>query len=112
MKRKNVITLPPFHISMCKAYNIPEPVKEHRFHHKRKFRFDYAWVEERVACELEGGIYSHGRHVRGSGYARDMEKYNAAIEGGWYVLRYEPTKIDYLQVQRVLFMRTKEAFML
>jgi hypothetical protein len=48
-----------------------------------------------VAVEFEGGIWSNGRHIRGKGYARDVEKYNLAVLEGWRVLRYttENTKV-------------------
>lgn len=77
----------------CIAYGLPCPHREHKFHAKRKWRFDYAWPEHRVALEVEGGIYSGGRHVRGRGYENDMEKYNAAALAGWKVLRYTPKRV-------------------
>jgi len=63
---------------------------EYRFHPKRKFRFDFACPSRRIAVEVEGGVWTYGRHVRGSGYIRDMEKYNLAVMEGWRVLRYTP----------------------
>jgi hypothetical protein len=52
----------------------------------RKFRFDRAWPAHRVACEVNGGIYSGGRHVRGKGHAADCEKLSIAAAEGWRVL--------------------------
>ena len=57
---------------------------------KRLWKFDYAIPEKLVAVEIEGGAYVQGRHTRGPGYVKDMEKYNTAIELGWVVLRYVP----------------------
>ena len=57
---------------------------------KRFWKFDYAIPEKLVAVEIEGGVYTKGRHTRGQGYVKDLEKYNAAIELGWVVLRYTP----------------------
>lgn len=65
-----------------------EPVKEHFFCTGRRWRFDFAWVSEKVAVEIEGGTWSGGRHTRGSGFIKDTEKYNRATEMGWAVLRY------------------------
>lgn len=69
------------------APDAPEPVREYRFHPSRRWRFDCAWVEQRVAVELEGGSWSGGRHVRGAGYRGDCEKQNAALELGWRCYR-------------------------
>ena len=75
----------------------------------RKFRFDFAIVGKKIAIEIEGGIYTNGRHTRGAGFAKDMEKYNLAIENGWVVLRYSPEETKKLatmqQIQNVLKLR-------
>lgn len=67
----------------------PEIVTEHRFHPTRRWRFDLAIPEHRIAIEVEGGVWTRGRHTRGSGYLADLEKYNAAAALGWTVLRYD-----------------------
>jgi len=71
-----------------KAYGLPQPVREYRFLTKRRFRFDFAWVNYRIAAEVEGGTWSGGRHVRGSGFRSDCEKYNLATLMGWKVYRF------------------------
>jgi len=43
-----------------------------------------------VALEVEGGVWTGGRHTRGAGFIEDMEKYNAAACMGWFVLRIMP----------------------
>jgi very-short-patch-repair endonuclease len=67
-------------------------VAEHKFHDTRKWRFDFAWPPKRVAVEVEGGVFSHGRHNRPAGFIADAEKYNAASLAGWLVLRVVPQK--------------------
>ena len=62
--------------------------KEHKFHDKRKFRFDYAVPDIKLAIEYEGGTWSGGAHTRGKHYSSDCEKYNLAQINGWIVLRY------------------------
>jgi hypothetical protein len=52
----------------------------------RRFRFDRAWPARRVACEVNGGVYSGGRHVRGKGHAADCEKLSIAAAEGWRTL--------------------------
>lgn len=69
------------------------PVKEYQFHSTRKWRFDYAFIEERVALEVEGGVHTAGRHIRPRGFLNDMEKYNTAATMGWLVLRTTPDQL-------------------
>jgi very-short-patch-repair endonuclease len=69
---------------------LPSPTREYRFHPRRRWRFDFAWPRYKVAVEVDGGIYSRGRHVRGSGFERDAEKRNAAVLAGWRVLHFTP----------------------
>jgi very-short-patch-repair endonuclease len=64
-----------------------ELVREHKFCESRRWKFDFAHVESKVAVEIEGGIWTGGRHTRGSGYQKDCEKYNAAAAMGWRVFR-------------------------
>lgn len=66
---------------------LPTPVREHRFAPPRLWRFDLAWLDSMVAVELEGGVYSGGRHVRGKGFTADCRKYGEATARGWLVLR-------------------------
>lgn len=66
---------------------------EFRFHSERRWRFDYANPKHMIAIETEGGAYSFGRHTRGTGFIKDMEKYNSATVIGWRVLRYTPQQM-------------------
>ena len=54
----------------------------------RRFRFDFAWPEHKLAVEIDGGTWTRGRHVRPTGYAKDCEKMNLAQLEGWRVLRF------------------------
>lgn len=65
-----------------------EVVKEHVFHWTRKWRFDYAMPELKIAIEIDGGLWEYGRHNRPQGYIDDMEKLNTAASMGWLVLRF------------------------
>ena len=73
---------------------LPLPEREHRFHKTRRWRFDFAWPEYRVACEVEGGIWSQGRHTRGKGFQKDCTKYNEAAIDGWTVIRVTAHHIE------------------
>lgn len=52
----------------------------------RQFRFDRAWPEQRVAVEVQGGVWANGAHSRGSGVQRDCVKLSMAAAVGWRVL--------------------------
>lgn len=71
----------------CLAVGLPAPATELRFAPPRRWRFDFAWPAYKLACEVEGAIWTRGRHSRGAGMEKDMEKYNAAALQGWTVLR-------------------------
>ena len=60
----------------------------------RKWRFDFAWPADQLALEVEGGIWTGGRHTRGAGFLRDCEKYNTAAVMGWSVLRVTPEQVS------------------
>lgn len=96
---------------------LPSPEKEYKFHHTRKWRFDYAFPEIKLAFEIEGAIFGRtitchacgstvkrrlkngktvlvregGRHNSGSGFVNDCKKYNEAAALGWRVLRFPTT---------------------
>ena len=74
--------------------NIPEPMREYRFHPPRRWRFDFAWPEERIAVEVEGGVWTGGRHTRGKGFIADCDKYNEAGRQHWRVFRFTAEHID------------------
>ena len=70
------------------------PEREYRFHPARKWRFDFAWPAQRVAVEIEGGLWNGGRHGTALGMLADMEKYNAAACLGWLVLRFSERHLN------------------
>jgi hypothetical protein len=93
-------------IRIFNVLGLPSPTPEYKFHPVRKWRFDYAFVNEKIAIELNGAVWTQGRHTRGSGALKDWEKINSAQEFGWIVLQYESLKkIDIEQIKRCLQMR-------
>jgi len=74
------------------ADNIEGFVREFSFHPTRRWKFDFAHPGLKIAVEIEGGIWSNGRHVRGKGYQEDAIKYNEAVKLGWRLLRYTGKK--------------------
>lgn len=77
----------------CRSLGIELPESEFRFHETRKWRFDFAFPRHKVAIEVEGGVWTGGRHTRGSGFVKDMEKYNEAAKLGWRILRFTPSDL-------------------
>ena len=61
--------------------------KEYRFHPERRWLADFRIDDMPILVEVEGGVFSNGRHTRGEGYTKDCEKYSAAAVNGWYVIR-------------------------
>lgn len=105
--------------AMFEEAGVPGPVFEYKFCADRKWRFDIAWPsaggasdEGRVtgdelgkdsgnskrlitphlslALEVQGGIWTGGRHTRGAALLGEWEKLNAAACAGWRVLFVQP----------------------
>jgi very-short-patch-repair endonuclease len=80
----------PLFLALVKRAKLPEPVAEYRFDPTRRWRADYAWPEHKLALEVEGGVWTNGRHTRGAGFLNDMSKYNRLACLGWRLLRCTP----------------------
>ena len=67
---------------------LPKPDLEFMFMYPmRKWRFDMAWPDKRLACEVEGITPEGGRHQRMRGYSEDCAKYSEAAIRHWRVIR-------------------------
>lgn len=87
--------------AICHGFGLPRPEPEWKFMTTRRFRFDFAWVQQKVALEINGGVYlkrkdgsTGGRHNTGSGFIRDMDKLNHAQLHGWIVLQFQPADLN------------------
>lgn len=85
----------------------PELVTEYRFHPTRKWACDYAHIEARTIIEIDGGVWSGGRHNRGQGYIDDCRKLNAASALGWTVFRIATGMVSVDDVQPIIDHITK-----
>jgi hypothetical protein len=74
----------------------PRPELEYRamVFQARHWRFDYAWPDQMVALEVDGGVYTQGRHTRGAGFEEDCRKMNTAAAVGWLVFRVTPQMLQ------------------
>jgi hypothetical protein len=90
-------------------------LRELQFYPGRKWRFDFAHPAARVAIEIDGGTFGIaggkrcrvcrqaplGRHSRGSGRTKDLEKALAALEEGWIVVALTPPMVHTGTVERI-----------
>ncbi len=73
----------------------------------RKFRADYAFPQQKVIVEVDGGIYEftftdkkgnrskrRGGHSSISGQLKDMERGNLLVAHGWRVIHFIPQHLD------------------
>ena len=67
--------------------------QEFKFHPTRKWRADFHLKDKKILVEVEGGIWSNGRHTRGKGYLGDLDKYNAATMMGYQVIRFSTEQV-------------------
>lgn len=94
--------------------------REFYFHSVRKWRFDFAIPEKKIAIEIEGGTFGKivvcnhchkkvffvtktgkiayvrqaGGHNSGKGYKKDIEKYEEASFLGWTLLRFTTVQVE------------------
>jgi DNA-binding transcriptional LysR family regulator len=71
-------------------FSCPDPVREWMFASPyRAWAFDLAWPHHGagLAVEIDGGVFTNGRHNRGVGFSDDCEKFAAAVALGWAVIR-------------------------
>lgn len=76
------------------------PEREYLFWPGRRFRWDYAWPDAKLALDVQGGVYAGGHHSRGRGYEDDNVKANEAALMGWRILRATPGQIESGQALR------------
>ena len=68
---------------------------EYKFFSGRQWRCDYA-VETpnwEFGIEIEGGVFTQGRHTRGLGYQKDIEKYNHAALIRYTIFRFSTQQV-------------------
>lgn len=85
---------------------LEKPTLEHRFHPVRRWRFDAAWVPQKIAIEIEGLSNKISRHTTIKGYRNDCRKYNAANVLRWHVLRFTQDMVESGEAYRTM----EEAF--
>lgn len=79
---------------LLRGAQLPAPVRQHRFHETRRWRFDFAWPDQKLALEIQGGGFVRGAHGRGAGLRNDAEKFSEAVCLGWRVLLAVSDHVD------------------
>lgn len=64
----------------------------------RAWKADYrvepkAFGNSSVLVEIEGAVWQQGRHTRGSGYVKDLEKYRMASALGYKLFRFTTEEV-------------------
>ena len=66
--------------------SMPIPIRQYRFHDKRRWKLDFYWPRSSVAVETDGGTYTHGKKnkngvVSRSGHLTPLGYYNDCCKG-------------------------------
>jgi hypothetical protein len=73
---------------------LPAPELERQVVKGRRWKFDLAYPAALVAAEVDGAVWTQGRHTRGAGFISDCQKLNAANLDGWRVYRFTREMIE------------------
>ena len=80
-------------LGQIRLLGLPEPTLQFHFAWPRRWCADFAYPVKSLLIEVEGGVWIRGRHLRPKGFTNDMDKYNAATQLGWRVLRFGAEQI-------------------
>ena len=80
----------------CVVNKLPKPERQHLFAPRRKYAFDFAWPQWKLAVEVEGGIWRRGggAHSHPTAIIRDIVKHNLATDLGWRVYRFTTDQVQ------------------
>lgn len=84
--------------------------REYRFYPARRWKADFAHLASRTLIEIEGGVWSHGRHTSPRGFLNDAEKYLTATLDGWSVLRLTAPQLEPAIIRQIIqYINEREA---
>lgn len=92
---------------VCQLQGLPVPVAEYCFARPRLWRLDWAWPDQLLALEVNGGIWEskkrpRGRHSRGVGQLNDMAKWSEAAARGWRIIHCVPADLESQRVMEAI----------
>ena len=77
-----------------RALRLPAPEREVALIPGRRYRWDFVWRTQRIALEVQGGIWRKSGHTTGTGITRDCEKANLAALAGYRTLFVTTDMVD------------------
>ena len=80
-------------LQQIRIHGLPIPTLQFRALPSRRFRWDMAWIDHRLLLEVQGGVWTGGKHGRGSGILKDHEKLNLASANGFRTIQVSATTI-------------------
>lgn len=80
--------------AMLEDWGFQAPVRDFRFLPSRRWRIDFAWPEQWVAVEIEGGVEMGYGHASPKRFISDAWKYNELAIRGWTLLRFTGSMLD------------------
>ena len=83
----------PEFLALLTHCKVPLPEAEFRFAPPRRWRFDYRWPNQKLALEVQGGLFIGGRHSRGPALLKEHEKLNTAARMGYRILYTTPKQL-------------------
>ena len=87
---------------LWRALGGPPLEHEFRFSPPRRWKADFCCREARLLIEIEGGVYTHGRHTSIKGFLNDAEKYLEAELLGYTVMRLTDKQLNQETLKRII----------
>ena len=73
---------------------LPRPIQQFTPIPGRKLAFDFGFPDWRLLVEVQGGIWTSGKHGRGSGIIKDQDKLNLAVLNQFFTLQFSVNQIE------------------
>jgi hypothetical protein len=77
-----------------KVLKMPTPIREFIPIPGRKLRFDFGFPDWRLLVEVQGAVWTKGKHGRGSGIIQDQDKLNLATLNGFFCLQFSVNHVE------------------
>jgi len=72
---------------------LPKPQREFVAIPGRRYRWDFAWTDQKLLLEINGSTFCVGGHSTGVGLDRDYEKSSLAAVHGWFTMSFSGKQV-------------------